>query len=100
MSRSPAKSGNATVMKSLKEKWSSIVQLVREKGEKGIGGFSTVTMTLGSEIGWRTWNLMKRRVGSKTIWTCQLKQRKGVRMLNKNILTCVCQFQNLSTTVT
>ena len=43
MSRSPAKSGNATAMKSLKEKWSSIVQLVREKGEKGIGGSSTVT---------------------------------------------------------
>ena len=43
MSRSPAKSGNATAIKSLKEKWSSIVQSVREKGEKGIGGFSTIT---------------------------------------------------------
>ena len=43
MSRSPAKSGNATVTKSLKEKWLSIVQLAREKGEKGIGGSSTVT---------------------------------------------------------
>ena len=46
MSRSPAKSGNATAMKSLKEKWLSIVQSVREKGEKGIGGFSTVTVGL------------------------------------------------------
>ena len=31
-------------MKSLKEKWLSIVQLTAEKGEKGIGGFSTVTL--------------------------------------------------------
>ena len=46
MSRSPAKSGNATVTKSLKEKWLSIVQSAREKGEKGIGGSSTVTMGL------------------------------------------------------
>ena len=43
MSRSPAKSGKATAMKSLKEKWLSIVQSAREKGENGIGGFSTVT---------------------------------------------------------
>ena len=43
MSRSPAKSRNATATKSLKEKCSSIVQLVREKGEKAIGGSSTVT---------------------------------------------------------
>ena len=44
MSRSPAKSGKAIAMKSLKEKWLSIVQSVREKGENGIGGFSTVTV--------------------------------------------------------
>ena len=44
MSRSPAKLGNATAMKLLKEKWLSIVQSVGEKGEKGIGGFSTVTV--------------------------------------------------------
>ena len=31
-------------MKSLKEKWLSIVQLAREKGENGIGGFSTITL--------------------------------------------------------
>ena len=43
MSRSPAKSGNAIATKSLKEKWLSIVQSAREKGEKGIGGSSTVT---------------------------------------------------------
>ena len=48
MSRSLAKSGNATAMKSLKEKWLSIVQSVREKGEKGIGGFSTVTASTGT----------------------------------------------------
>ena len=36
-------SGKATAMKSLKEKWLSRVQSVREKGEKGIGGSSTVT---------------------------------------------------------
>ena len=30
-------------MKSLNEKWLSIVQLMREKGEKEIGGSSTVT---------------------------------------------------------
>ena len=43
MSRSPAKSGKAIATKSLKEKWLSIVQSAREKGENGIGGFSTVT---------------------------------------------------------
>ena len=43
MSRSPAKSGKATAMKSLKEKWLSIVQSVREKGENEIGGSSTIT---------------------------------------------------------
>ena len=36
-------SGKATAMKSLKEKWLSIVQSAEEKGEKGIGGSSTVT---------------------------------------------------------
>ena len=46
MSRSPAKSGKATAMKLLKEKWLSMVQLMREKGENGIGGFSTVTLLL------------------------------------------------------
>ena len=44
MSRSPAMSGKATAMKSLKEKWSSIVQSAKEKGEKGIGGPSIVTL--------------------------------------------------------
>ena len=33
-------------MKSLKEKWLSIVQSAEEKGEKGIGGSSTVTLPL------------------------------------------------------
>ena len=37
-------SGKAIAMKSLKEKWLSIVQSADEKGEKGIGGFSTVTL--------------------------------------------------------
>ena len=37
-------SGNAIAMKSLKEKWLSIVQSAKEKGEKGIGGSSTVTL--------------------------------------------------------
>ena len=44
MSRSPAMSGKATAMKSLKEKWLSKVQSAEEKGEKGIGGSSTVTI--------------------------------------------------------
>ena len=44
MSRSPAKSGNAIATKSLNEKWLSIVQSEREKGENGIGGPSTVTL--------------------------------------------------------
>ena len=43
MSRSPAMSGQAMAMKSLKEKWLSMVQSVRENGENGIGGSSTVT---------------------------------------------------------
>ena len=46
MSRSPAKSGNATMTKSLKEKWLSIVQSTIEKGEKGIGGSSTITLSI------------------------------------------------------
>ena len=37
-------SGKAIAIKSLKEKWLSIVQSAREKGEKGIGGSSTVTL--------------------------------------------------------
>ena len=37
-------SGKATAMKLLKEKWLSIVQSTEEKGEKGIGGSSTVTL--------------------------------------------------------
>ena len=36
-------SGKAIAMKSLKEKWFSIVQSAKEKGEKAIGGSSTVT---------------------------------------------------------
>ena len=36
-------SGKAMAIKSLKEKWLSIVQSAEEKGEKGIGGPSTVT---------------------------------------------------------
>ena len=37
-------SGKAIAMKSLKEKWLSVVQSAKEKGEKGIGGSSTVTL--------------------------------------------------------
>ena len=44
MSRSLAMSGKATATKSLKEKWLSMVQLVREKGENGMGGSSTITL--------------------------------------------------------
>ena len=44
MSRSPAMSGKAMAMKSLKEKWLSMVQSARENGEKGVGGISTVTL--------------------------------------------------------
>ena len=36
-------SGKAIAMKSLKEKWLSIVQSAEEKGEKEIGGSSIVT---------------------------------------------------------
>ena len=38
-------SGKAMAMKSLKEKWLSMVQLARENGENGIGGSSTITVT-------------------------------------------------------
>ena len=41
-------SRKATVTKSSKEKWLRRVQSVREKGENGIGGFSTVTGSLVS----------------------------------------------------
>ena len=44
MSRSPAMSGKATAMKLSKEKCLSSIQLTREKGEKEVGGFSTVTI--------------------------------------------------------
>ena len=44
MSRSLAKSGKAIATKSLKEKWLSIVQSMREKGENVIGGSSAVTL--------------------------------------------------------
>ena len=43
MSRSPAKSGKATAMKSLNEKWLSIVQSTEEKGENETGGSSIIT---------------------------------------------------------
>ena len=43
MSRSPAMSRKATATKSSKEKCLSSIQSTREKGEKEIGGFSTVT---------------------------------------------------------
>ena len=39
-------SGKATAMKSSKEKWLRRVQSVREKGENGIGGSSTVTLSI------------------------------------------------------
>ena len=45
MSRSPARSGKAIATKLLKEKWPSVVQSTREKGENETGGFSTITHT-------------------------------------------------------
>ena len=42
MSRSPAKSGKAITMKSLKEKWERSVQSVRENREKEVGGSSII----------------------------------------------------------
>ena len=50
MLRSPAMSGKAIATKSLKEKWVSIVQSAEEKGEKGIGGSSTITCTLKCSV--------------------------------------------------
>ena len=44
MSRSLAKSGKAVVIKSLKEKWETSVQLAKVNGEKEIGASSTVTL--------------------------------------------------------
>ena len=49
MSRSPAMSGKAIAMKSSNEKWLSIVQLAREKGENGMGMSSTVTYIICEE---------------------------------------------------
>ena len=44
VSRSPVKSGNATVMKSLKEKCERSVQSMRENGENEVGASSIVTI--------------------------------------------------------
>ena len=44
-------SGKAIAMESLKEKWVSIVQSAEEKGEKGIGGSSTVTQVSQRGLG-------------------------------------------------
>ena len=46
MSRSLAKSGKATAMKLLNEKWLSIVQSAEERGENETGGSSTITLPL------------------------------------------------------
>ena len=69
MSRSPAKSGKATAMKSLKEKWLSMVQLVGERGENGIGGSSTVTESFlrGHFIFLTRWELMQLIVAPLSI---------------------------------
>ena len=80
MSRSPAKSRNATATKSLKEKWLSIVQSTIEKREKAIGGSSTVTADRSesrlSEFGKkvlpispheREWSLLGDRVGGGVV---------------------------------
>ena len=45
MSRSLARSRKAIAMKSLKEKWLSMVQSMKMKGENEIGGSSTITAT-------------------------------------------------------
>ena len=50
MSRSLAMSGKAMATKSLKEKWLSKVQSVREKGENGTGGSSTVTESIKMKV--------------------------------------------------
>ena len=52
-------SGKAMATKSLKEKWLSMVQLAREKGENGIGGSSTVTQRI------RETPVRKRGTGEK-----------------------------------
>ena len=44
MSRSPAMSRKAIAMKSLNEKWLSMVQSATEKGENATGGSSIVTV--------------------------------------------------------
>ena len=46
MSRSLAKSGKATAIKLLNEKWLSIVQSAEERGENETGGSSTITLPL------------------------------------------------------
>ena len=87
MSRSPAISGKATAMKSLKEKCSSRVQSARENGENEIGGFSTITVLLadgaaGNKVlhkGGETWPpeiLFQDRFGMKDTHVTQ--QRGGV----------------------
>ena len=50
MSRSLAKSRKAMATKSLKEKWLSIVQLMREKGENETGGSSIITGERGKIV--------------------------------------------------
>ena len=60
MLRSPAISGKATATKLSKEKWLSRVQSVREKGENGIGGSSTVTSLAKSRKSVVTKSLKKK----------------------------------------
>ena len=63
-------SGKAIAMKSLKEKWLSIVQSAVEKGEKGIGGPSTVTApTVG-----RRAPTLEQHPGSVETLTLMLKE--------------------------
>ena len=50
MSRSPAMSGKAMATKSLKEKWLSMVQSAREKGENEVGGSSIVTVFILEQV--------------------------------------------------
>ena len=57
-------SGKAIAIKSLKEKWLSIVQSVKEKGEKGIGGSSTVTLM--AQPGLHSATYMVRRKAAKS----------------------------------
>ena len=72
MSRSPAKSRKATAMKSLKEKWLSIVQSAEEKGEKEVGGFSTVTLLILDSV-----HEVVEVVGNQDKWS----PRRGTRLL-------------------